>query len=92
MSCRNPRLLVRISPAKVAPIASTATKTLMSSTLILRPNPFGPISHAPKKDQLAALTLHGFSLTEDLNRRKQQSGNGDLSQQHLIHDSVDLAA
>ena len=28
-------------------IASTATKTLISSTLMLPPNPFGPFSHAP---------------------------------------------
>ena len=30
-----------------APIATTATKTLISSTLMLPPNPFGPFSHAP---------------------------------------------
>ena len=47
MSCRNPRLPVRINPPKVAPTASTAIKTLISSTLMLPPNPFGPFSHAP---------------------------------------------
>ena len=47
ISFRNPRLLVRITPPKVAPIARTATKTLISSTLMLPTNPFGPFSHAP---------------------------------------------
>ena len=33
------------------PIASTAIKTLMSSTLMLPPNPFGLFFHAFKQDQ-----------------------------------------
>ena len=41
------RLLAKVSPAKTNPIARTATKTLISSTLMLLPNPFGLFSHAP---------------------------------------------
>ena len=37
MPCSNPRLPVRISPAKVAPIARTTIKTLISSMLMLPP-------------------------------------------------------
>ena len=53
ISCRNPRLPVRINPPKVAPPASTATKTLMSSTLIRSSNsvcPFSPISLRRQRD------------------------------------------
>ena len=32
------------------------------------------------------------SLTEDLDCRKQQSGNGELGKQHLVHGGADLAA
>ena len=35
MSCRSPRLLVRISPDWATPIASTAIKTLISSILMV---------------------------------------------------------
>ena len=38
---------VLIAPFKATPTASTAIKTLMSSTLMLPPNPFGLFSHAP---------------------------------------------
>ena len=51
MACRNPRVAVRITPASAPPTAKMA----MSSTLMLPPNPFGPFSHAPKKDQQVAL-------------------------------------
>ena len=56
---RSPRLLVRINPPKAAPTASIAIKTLISSTLMLPPNPFGPFSPArppPNKDHREALT------------------------------------
>ena len=66
-----------MTPAKLAPIARTATKTLISSTLMLPPNPFGPFSHAPngggKTCRISSNAIYRALGVEDIRHRRTAS-------------------